>query len=129
MLAGAVLAAVLVLAGCGSNNDGQVSGTVKLDDTPIETGSITFVPVDGKTTTAGGPIKAGRYSVKVPVGKMKVSISMPRVVGKKKIYNTPDSPEMPVTKEGVPEQYNEKTELTFDVQPGGNEKNWDLKSK
>jgi hypothetical protein len=124
-----VFAALLALAGCTDSKNGQVSGTVKVDGIPIESGAITFLPVDGKTATAGGIIKNGAYSVKVPVGAMKVSISAPKVIGEKKIYNTPNSPVMPITKEALPEKYNEKTELTFEVKPGANPKDWDLPSK
>jgi hypothetical protein len=31
--------------------------------------------------------------------------------------------------ESLPEKYNEKTELTFEIRPGRNEKNWDLSTK
>ena len=126
--AGGVLLALLALAGCGAR-ESRVSGSVTLNGQPVETGAITFVPVDGKTPTAGGEIKDGRYSVKVPVGTMKVSISAPKVVGKKKIYPTPQSPEMPITKEALPARYNDQTELRLDVKPGANQKDWDLQSK
>jgi hypothetical protein len=127
--AGGVLVALLALSGCDAGTEGQVSGTVKVDGQPVEAGAIQFIPADGKTPTSGGEIKDGRYSVKVPVGVMKVSISAPKVVGKKKIYPTPNSPEMPITKEALPERYNEQTELTLDVKRGKNEKDWDLKGK
>jgi hypothetical protein len=122
------LAVLLALAGC-SAKDGKVTGTVTIDGTPLESGSILFVPVDGKSPTTGGSIKEGRYSVRVPPGTMKVSISAPEVVGKKKIYPTADSPEMPVTKERLPPRYNESTELTLEVKLGTNEKDFELHSK
>jgi hypothetical protein len=123
-----MLLALLALAGCGAK-ESRVSGTVTLDGQPIDAGAITFLPSDGQSPTAGGVIQDGRYSVKVPVGTMKVSISAPKVVGKKKIYPTPQSPEMPITKEAVPARYNEQTELQLDVKPGANQKDWDLHSK
>jgi hypothetical protein len=58
-----------------------------------------------------------------------LSISAPKVVGKKKVYPTPDSPEMPITAEALPERYNEKTQLTLDVKAGTNTKDWDLEKK
>jgi hypothetical protein len=124
--AGAAILVGLALAGCGGN-EARVSGTVKVDGKPIANGMITFMPVDGKTATAGGKIKDGHYSVKVPVGAMKVSISEPKFVRKKKLYDTPNSPEQDVTEESLPARYNENTELTFDVRPGRNEKDFDLK--
>ena len=85
-----------------------------------------FIPADGNTQTTGGTIAQGRYQVEVPPGLMKVSISAPKVVGKKKIYDTPDSPEMSVTQEAVPARFNEQTELTLQVIEGKNEKDFDL---
>jgi len=116
-------------AGCDGSKFAEVSGTVTVDGTPVETGSITFLPADGMTPTAGGEIKDGKYNVQVPIGLMKVSISVPKVIGKKKIYPTPESPEMPITKEALPERYNEKTELTLEVKSGANPKDWELSGK
>jgi hypothetical protein len=128
MVRGLPAAGVLFLAlGCAAES--EVSGTVKVGGADLDSGAILFVPVDGKTGTAGGEIKQGRYSVKVPVGQMKVSISAPKVVGQKKVYNTPNSPVMPVTAEALPARYNEKTELTLDVKPGRNTKDWALDGK
>ncbi|HLJ97204.1 MAG TPA: hypothetical protein VKU02_28855 [Gemmataceae bacterium] len=116
------------LAGCGDGSMAEVNGTVKVDGQPIEEGTIRFAPVDGKTQTAGGFIKSGHYSVKVPVGVMKVAVSKEKTVGYKALYNTPDSPKMPVKKEALPARYNEQTELQLDVKPGTNAKDWELKS-
>ncbi len=120
---------LLALAGCGDSGTAEVSGTVTVDGTPVEEGKIGFSPVDGKTTTAGGDIKKGLYSVQVPVGTMKVSISVPKVVGMKKLYPTPDSPSMPVTKESLPAKYNFDTQLQLEVKPGVNQKDFELQSK
>jgi hypothetical protein len=124
-----LLCALLPLSGCDDAKIGEVSGTVTVDGSPMDAGSITFVPVDGKTSTAGGEIKNGHYSVKVPIGKMKVSISMPRESRKKKLYNTPDSPVGTMYEEGLPAKYNGKTELELEVKSGRNPKNWELTKK
>jgi hypothetical protein len=65
----------------------------------------------------------------VPIGNSKIEIRVPKVVGKKKLYDTPDSPVQDLMAETLPEKYNEKTELTFEVKPGTNEKNWELSTK
>lgn len=116
------------ITGCLSDNDyGEVSGTVTYDNRPVEDGAITFIPLDGKGPTTGGTIKDGKYAVaRVPVGTMKVSISGSKVVGKKKLYNAPNSPEGLITQEYLPEKYNLKTELTFEVKRGVNSKDWHL---
>jgi hypothetical protein len=123
------LVALVPLVGCGDTSMSEVEGTVTFGGQPVQTGAISFVPVAGDTPTAGGMIEGGRYSVKVPPGVMKVSISAPKIVGKKKIYDTPNSPEMPITEEGLPKKYNEETELRYTVPRGPNSKNWDLPSK
>jgi hypothetical protein len=120
---------LLFLVGCGESQTGQVSGTVKVDGVPVKEGTIRFMPVSRKGQPAGGAIKEGQYSVQVGVGAHKVAVSVPKVVGKKKIYDTPNSPEMPITKEALPEKYNENTTLDFEVKPGKNDKDWDLKTK
>jgi hypothetical protein len=124
-----LLVALLVLPGCGDKSTSQVSGLVKFDGQAIPEGAISFYPVDGKTRTAGGQIKDGNYSVKVPVATMIVRISMPKVVGKKKLYNAPNSPERPLTAEALPARYNSQSELKLDVTPGEMHKDWDLTSK
>jgi hypothetical protein len=119
---------LLALAGCGPRV-GYVSGTVTVDGKPAENGGITFFPEDGKTSVEGGNIKDGHYSVRVPPGPKKVAINISKVVGKKKLYPTPESQEMPMTKELLPERYNDQTELRLDVKPGANEKDWTLTTK
>jgi hypothetical protein len=119
----------LFALGCGgAPSTGDVTGVNTFNGAPVEAGAITFIPSDGKSPTAGCTVTQGRYSARVPVGKAKVVINGTKVVGKKKVYNTPDSPVMPVTQELLPAKYsdNGKTELTFDVKPGQNEKNWEL---
>jgi hypothetical protein len=123
--------ALAVSAGCDSGPPtGDVSGTASFEGVPIEQGMINFLPLDGKGTTAGGEIKDGKYDVrKVPVGTMRVQVTSSKVVGKKKMYPTANSPEYPLTKDPLPAKYNDplKSELRLDVQSGRNEKNWDLK--
>jgi hypothetical protein len=125
-----LVAAILSVAGCGGSATGEVSGTAAFEGVPIEDGSITFFPADGKGPTAGDLIKNGKYHVKnVPVGTAKVQITSNKEAGKKKLYNTPNSPEQAIFTDPLPEKYKDplKTELRFDVQAGANEKNWDLK--
>jgi hypothetical protein len=117
-----------LLSGCGAEGMGQLSGTVNLDGKPLETGTITLIPVDGATATAGGEIKDGRYQVEAPLGTMKVSLSAPKVTGSKKLYDTPDSPTMPITVEALPARYNQRTELKVEIKSGANQKDFDLQS-
>jgi major membrane immunogen (membrane-anchored lipoprotein) len=130
IVGGLFLLLSVLLIGCGKGDDTvEVSGTVNYEGKPLEKGSIQFSPVDGKTATSGGDIIDGKYSFKSYLGNMKVSISAPKVVGKKKVYETPDSPVMDVTDELLPKKFNEATELQYEVKPGPNQKDWDLQSK
>jgi hypothetical protein len=125
----ALLAFFVAAVGCSDPSNGEVTGMVRIDGTPLEKGTITFTPADGKGQTAGGEIKAGKYSARVGVGKYKVSISMPIEDKRKKLYPTADSPEMWMYREGLPARYNEQTELELDVKSGTNQKDWDLQGK
>jgi hypothetical protein len=126
-----VLAAIAVLlAGCSNNKTAVVAGTVRVDGEPLEKGSISFVPVDGKGVTAGGEIVDGKYTVaKASPGTVEVQIRYPKVVGQKKLYDTADSPTRDVFREALPAKYNDRTELRLEVQAGKNEKDWDLSLK
>jgi hypothetical protein len=122
------LAGVFLLAcGCGpGDNTAEVSGTVTYDGVPVANGSITFTPADGLSPTAGGNVVDGKYTCRVPIGLSKVSITSAKEVGRKKLYNTKDSPDMPVMKEVLPEKYNMKTELTYEVVAGSQVKDFPL---
>ena len=125
LLAGGCLVALLTVIGCGGSGMGKVHGTVKVDGQPVKAGAISFYPKDGKSKTTGGEIKDGQYSVEVPVGAMKVSISEPMGTGKKKERYPGQWIEL--KEEGLPERYNIQSELELEVKPGDNPKDWDLK--
>jgi hypothetical protein len=127
---GGLLVILLALTGCMDRlKMADVEGDVTVDNEPIEEGSITFIPADGKGPTTGGRIEDGHYAVKVPPGPMKVAITRPKVVEMKKLYPTPDSPKRPIYKETLPARFNDKTELRYEVEPGTNEKNFQLSTK
>jgi hypothetical protein len=117
------------LVGCAEPNTTLLTGTVTVDGAPIEKGAISFYPTDGEGFTAGSPIKNGEYSARVPAGTLKVTISMPRVIGMKKLYDTPNSPERPLYEEGLPARYNSKTELQIEVEAGEMRKDFELKGQ
>jgi hypothetical protein len=121
--------ALMVLTGCGDSTAGRVSGKVTVDGQLAEQGTISFYPEDGKTRTAGGLIKNGLYSVEVPVGTMLVRINVPKIVGKRKLYNAPNSPERPISVETLPPRYNADTQLRFEVTSRNLTKDWELTTK
>ncbi len=124
----AILAA-LEVAGCAKPTMGVVTGTVTVDGVPAKAGSIAFFPVNGKSPTAGAEIVDGQYMAQVSPGGSKVEIRVPKVVGQKKLYDTPDSPMKPLLEEMLPAKYNEATELTIDVQLGNNQHDFQLQTK
>src|SRR5690349_11768984 len=96
-----------LLGSCsGDPNHGTISGTVTLDGQPLRSAVIHFVPADGQTASADAQVEDGTFSAKVPIGAKNVAISAPKVVGKRKMYDTPDSPTVDKVEELVPAQYN-----------------------
>lgn len=106
----------------------RVSGIVTYEGKSVESGAITFFPVDGKSPTAGAMIAQGQYSAAVALGEMKVVISAPKIVGRRKLYaNNPQSPEMDLTVEALPERYNERSTLKVILASAVEKRDFDLK--
>lgn len=117
-------------AGCGDSAKlGDVVGAVTIDGVPVDKGSIAFFPVDGQGPATGGEIVAGKYESQAPIGNCKVEIRVSKIVGQKKLYDTPESPVQNILEEVLPPKYNETSELRLEVQAGKNEKNWELALK
>ena len=113
---GLLVAAMVLLAGCGGDGRVQVTGSVTLDGEPLETGTIAFRPADGQGPTAGALITAGRYTVRVMPGPMFVEIQGFREVGRGRVVEfDPDSPIVAITEPIVPPKYNTATELQVEV--------------
>jgi hypothetical protein len=122
--------ALSLLAGCSGGNTGAtVRGEVTLDGQPLKQGIIRFVPLDGKTPTADTGITNGKFNATVTVGEMKVEITAPKVIGKHKMYDTPESPVVEDVVELVPSRYNVRSELQMTVKRGSQERRFELKSK
>ncbi len=123
--AGLLAAGLIALAGCGGGGGtAEVTGIVTFEGKPVEKGAITFRST-GTGGVEGGEIVNGRFGVKAPLGPNKVEINGTKVIGKKKLY-ADKADTMDLTDELLPKRYNEKTELTFDVKAGTNEKDFSL---
>ena len=120
---------LLGAAGCSPADRGTVSGEVTLDGRPLQEGVIRFVPADGKSQTASAAVVNGRFRAALAVGKKRVEISAPKVTGKRKVYDTPDSPTVDVVEELLPARYNVRSELTLTVEAGSQERRFELESK
>lgn len=120
----------VVVLGCGRGGS-PVSGEVSFDDTPVENGTISFVPADGKGPTFGGVIEAGRYAVVAPTpGSKIVRVSAVRPTGRKLPPDPLVGETAPVDEIApyIPEQYNDSSTLTCDVVAGPNSFDFHLKS-
>jgi hypothetical protein len=119
------------LAGCGPKAPptGTVSGEVTLDGQPLPEGNIQFTPLTSNAGTAGTLIKDGKFEAVVPVANMRVTINASKVVGKRKVYPTPDSPEVDEVVEIIPQRYNVSSQLSIDVKEGSQAVRYDLTSK
>lgn len=126
-----VVLGLVCAGGCSSEagRKGSLRGEVTLDGQPLKEGVIRFVPADGRSPTADTAIVGGRFSATVPVGEKRVEISAPKIVGKRKMYETPDSPVVDEVVELIPARYNVRSELTITVRKGTQEKRFELKSR
>jgi hypothetical protein len=111
------------LVGCGGGKTAPVNGRVKLkggSDVSVLAGySLTFEPVDGKTSAVGEINRDGTFKLStfgandgaVP-GKYRVAINQP---------TSPD-PDKPPTKSKLPARYEnlDSSGLTAEVKPGQN---------
>lgn len=126
----AALLALGMLASCSSSSQrGIVSGEVTFNGQPVQEGTILFEPEGGQGQTAGAPIKEGKFTAEVPVGKMRVRINGNKKTGRRyKVYDTPESPVVDEVVELLPPKYNVNSELTVEVQKGEQQIRFHLKS-
>jgi len=123
------LSGMIQFIGCSDPTQGILSGSVTVDGNPAESGAISFIPVGGRGTTAGAIIEQGKYKATVPVGDVRIEVRVPKVVGEKKIYDTPDSPVQQVMEESLPARFNDESELAYDVPSGKSIKDFDLRTE
>src|SRR5690349_10947099 len=105
-----ILIGCLVCCGCSRSDRATVSGTVTVDGEPAKVGAISFFAVDNKAPTAGAQIVDGTYSAEVTPGMCMVQVRVSKIVGEKKLYDTPNSPVRKVWAEVLPAKYNDNTE-------------------
>lgn len=126
-----------LVSGCGeSRSRGAVSGIVTLDDVAIETGSISFIPLEGTNSpTSGAVITLGKYEIpreKGPMaGTFRVEIRAQRKTGNKIAAGSPAPPGTMIdeTEEAIPARYNNESTLRVDVTTGRNSHEFKLATK
>jgi hypothetical protein len=123
----ALAALAVTAAGCGPREDRlEVSGVVTLDGAPLDSGSIRFTSMGGKTLVAtGAMIQDGAYHVPQEKGLLPgtyhVEINSPHRDAPTVIARaTPDGPGIPVAPDRIPAEYNSASAKTIEVAREGN---------
>ncbi len=124
--------AISALLGC-SSAESTVSGIVTLDGKPVDQGDVTFYPAQtGKGQAASGEITSGgKYTLQagqtggLPAGEYQV-----RVVSRGESIPHPQGGPPTPGKFLLPPRYSDaaKSGLHFEVKPGSNEINLELKT-
>lgn len=125
----------LFASGCGAKV-ASITGSVSLDGTPVESGYITFVPVDGTPGSgARAQIAKGVYTIDSSMaaapGTYRVEIAARRKTGKKIPVGSPAPPGTMADEEveAVPERYNKSSTLREVLKPGANTVDFPLATK
>jgi hypothetical protein len=114
------------VAGCGSGDRAEVSGTVTVDGEAIKEGSISFEPAPGhKGPQAGGIITDGKYSIPAASGPGLGKNVVRLLAFRESLKQVQDPTGKPgvLTRQRVPlfpPEYNSQSTLFRDVQPGSN---------
>lgn len=124
----------LILHGCGSSGPPEperavVTGTVKFEGEPVQTGNISFIPEQGPV--ALGPVSDGLYQIDskggVPVGKCKVEIYAFKETGEEMVVGAGGKTEK-VTRQIIPPKYNATSTISVSINSGEeNHHDFDLK--
>lgn len=125
------LTCLIAVAGCGAGSGAAVSGSVSLDDAPLDEATITFVPESGgQRQAAWAPVTRGNYSIDASsglgTGQFRVEIRAIRSGSEKA---NPNEPTLMTAKDIVPSKYNSQSELIAEIKPGKNSADFHLKTK
>lgn len=102
-----------------------------MDDKPLANATVVFVPLTGGRPAAAKTNESGEYELNFSAGRKGT------IPGKNRVrittlsdpYEDADGNKVPGSKETIPIQYNQQTELEFEVVEGQrNEANFELKS-
>lgn len=124
----AILPALLLAIGCG-DGFATVEGTVALDGKSIESGSITFIKIEGEPAREGAVIQSGAFKSRMPPGTYRVELHARKLVSNRKQKGFDGQDEVvDVVQERFPDRFNTRSGLTEKIQVGVNKVVFDLKS-
>ena len=130
-----LLLLALLASGCGAKV-ASITGSVSLDGKPVESGLITFVPVDGTPGSgARAQIAKGVYAIDASMaaapGAYRVEIAARRKTGKKIPVGSPAPPGTMADEEveAVPARFNKDSTLREALKPGANKVDFSLTTK
>ncbi len=125
-----VACVILAVAGCG-RSDGllTISGTATLDGNPIQDGSVSLMPVDGKGIAGGGTITNGRYTAESSPGQMAVQIYAHEKFEKPNPTREEVERGLHIdTRQLLPAVYNQQSKLRINVSADNRTHNFELTS-
>lgn len=124
-------------SGCGSRAyDGEqrfpLTGKVTWDGEPLDLGTISFLPADGKQRVSGGQIENGQYSVSetegANAGKYRVEIRWAKKTGKQR-FDSDLQMKVDERTEGLPKKFNAQSTLSAEVSATQTKFDFELRSK
>ena len=108
-----------------------VTGTIRLDNETLTTGSIAWIPIEGTPGPGGGGgiNNEGKYEIKrgLRPGRYRVEIRSTRTLPRKVLNPTIPAELVDEEVSVIPEQYNTRSSLIREVGPGAKVLNFDLK--
>lgn len=115
-----IIALMVAFAGCGGSGLRRstipVRGKITLDGKPVDGGTVSFDPKDGKGGSVSAQISGGNYETRVEPGLKIVRINYPKILRTEKAYPTSEnSPVIDVTEEAIPAKYNSASRLEKDL--------------
>ena len=125
-----VLACVALVLWFLREADPAVTGTVRLDNEPLTTGSIAWIPIEGTPGPGGGGgiSGEGKYEINrgLRPGKYRVEIRSTTTLSRKVLNPTIPADLVDEEVSVIPEQYNSRSSLIREVRSGSNAVDFDL---
>jgi hypothetical protein len=127
-----VLGGVALAVSLLRETEPTVTGTVRLNDETLTTGSIAWIPIEGTPGPGGGGgiNKDGKYEIKQGLrpGKYRVEIRSSRTLPRKVVNPTIPADLVDEEVSVIPDEYNSRSGLIREVGRGSYVFNFDLQS-